>query len=243
MFRSNDPSQPRAQVRLEAIVLPHIQIEPAQIHLGTVAPGSSVHRNVRVFSPRNEAFAITGISNSGSGFSFEFSSESEAVSHTVIVHWRAGRETNSLQEQLEILTNHAEAPRLGVSVVGEIAGSIRVSPKALFFGSRPPASIVSRKLIIRHPVGTIEIGPLSATNEVEVQGANTTHAADCATTILDVYLRMPTIRGPFSASLKIPIGVVDDMTLVVPLVGQIVDATMPESDSNATAADSALNYP
>jgi len=225
-FLSNDVAHASVRLQLTAEVQPLVQAVPTQVYFGTVAPGAEVEKQIRLISPRGIPFSISQIEGSSSRLDIEFKAGVESVAHSITVTWRAGRETEFIQEKLLVRTSSAAESRLVILVGGEVKGLLNVTPRMALLGSVAPESEIPLRLRLSHPTADVQSGRVNAVGSISLAGFEAT--AEQGEKLLEVRILIPKNPGSFAGSITIEITAPEEVLIKVPVMGLVQRVTESE---------------
>lgn len=139
VVESNDPVNPRSELKMSGIVEVYASVNPSQLFLGKISKGSTRTEIVKIDAKNPEAFQVKKIISSDPNLKGEFIKSPEGPS--IRVTYTAPDNKGQVYANLTIETDIPEVKSLQVSIRGEVTDDIVTNLEELYI---PPSSETSR---------------------------------------------------------------------------------------------------
>lgn len=162
-IETNDPSNPTAQLTIQAMVKPYVEAYPAGFVRYNMIQGDAETQAVTLYSEEEEPFQIVKVEAPQPWIRVEHK-KIEDPTQIVATAGRAGQaqyrlnvtvggpdaKIGPIAEKIHIVTNSKHQPEYWLSVSGVIRPSYRIEPSGINFGEVTPAdSAATRSVILR----------------------------------------------------------------------------------------------
>jgi hypothetical protein len=227
------------QVRVDGNIRSDIVFTPGAVKFEGVDQGSPAEQKVTVSYSGRSNWKVVDVRGASDALEVELTQTqkySGRVSYELLVRLKDTASAGYFNEQLVLVTNDQENPRVPIYVTGNIVSQISVNPEPLMLGSVMRGQQVSRKLIVRgkKPFKIVQI----TSSEPALQFK--TDEASSDKHIVDVVFDANGAAG----DVKIPISITTDLgekfsTSVTAYATIVGDAAQPTAqDSSAAKAQS-----
>jgi Zn-dependent metalloprotease len=210
IIQSNDPDRPQLSVELQAQALgiPHLHVEPAEVDFGAVAVGQSARQSLKVRNSGSADLSVSVAKPATGPFSLTGEAEfivAPAESREVLLVY-APTKPELHKTTLSIRSSDPDQPSLAVPLSGSGVGipQIAVEPGQLDWGTITLGQSVERSVILRNP-GSADLLVSSIQcdrPDFSISGATSFAIAPGTTRALAVAFS-PTAPGALSATLSI----------------------------------------
>ena len=150
--RIDKPYYAEVQLRVKGTVRTDIVFSPASVQFGEVPVGTPIKRTVKVAYAGRGDWEIVDVRSANPHLEVELSPTRRSggrVDYEIVVHLKADTPLGSLRDQLVLITNDRNVPRIPLYVEGHISAAVTISPSPLYLGSLTPGESVTKQLIVR----------------------------------------------------------------------------------------------
>lgn len=149
---SNDPDQPQFVLTLRGVVGAALHVQPPQVMLPRVAPGSQPTANVILSSGDGAEYAITAVESTSEQLQANVVVIEERKTYRVHLGLKEPLESGAFSAMVVIRTDHPKRPAVEIPVTFIAAREIVVAPREIAF-DKPGDQPVSRFVLIRNADG------------------------------------------------------------------------------------------
>jgi hypothetical protein len=133
---SNDPANPHATIRIEAMVVIALGFDPMTLDLGNIRRTDTLEREVNVVAENPKALQITGITSSSPFISAKRIADTtiaDTVRIRVLVTVVPGLPLGLIQETITARFNVEKNPETKLGLYGIIVDEVEITPQVLTF--------------------------------------------------------------------------------------------------------------
>src|SRR5215213_4125221 len=141
-----------AQLRVDGNIRGDIVFTPGAVKFDAVDQGANAEQKVEVTYAGRSNWKIVDVRGASEGIEVELNQTqrySGRVAYDVLVRLKDTASAGYFNEQLVLVTNDEDNPRIPVYVAGRIVPQISVSPESLLLGEVTQGQQISRKIIVR----------------------------------------------------------------------------------------------
>jgi hypothetical protein len=150
---SNDPQTPQMVLTLRGIVGSAINVQPQQIVLPRVAPGSTPTANVILSSGDGAEYAVTAVESTSERLEAKVNAIEDRRTYRVDLALKDPLESGVFNAAVVIRTDHPKRGVIEVPVTFVASREVVVAPREIAF-DRPSDEPVSRFVLVRNADGT-----------------------------------------------------------------------------------------
>lgn len=146
------PLYAEVQLHVTGYVRSDVVLSPASATLGSVDQGAPAETKVGVnYAGRNDWKILQVKSDNPhlSGTVVETARRGGQVTYELSVRLDRGAPVGYLNDHLLLVTNDRQSPQIPVTVEGQVASTVTVSPASLFMGAVQPGKTVTKQLVVR----------------------------------------------------------------------------------------------
>ena len=149
------PYPAQVQVRVFGNIRGDVVFEPGSINFGTVDQGSEHEKKVRVRYAGRSGWDITDVvtsNDSSDYYAVELNNlqrQGGVVRYELVVRLKESAPAGYLKDQLILVTNDSNNPRIPLDIEGRVTPEISVMPENWVLGDVEPGGEVPKKLIVR----------------------------------------------------------------------------------------------
>jgi Protein of unknown function (DUF1573) len=153
--RWNDNGMTRrgeTQLRVNGNIRGDVVFKPGAIQFDAVEQGSVVEQRVEVTYAGRSSWKIVDVRGASSDFEVELTQKqrySGRVGYELLVRLKESAAAGYFNEQLVLVTNDEQNPRIPIHVAGRIIPQISVAPESVLLGDVTLGQQVSKKVIVR----------------------------------------------------------------------------------------------
>jgi len=153
-WKDSDGSWVRAeaQLRVDGNIRGDIVFNPGAVKFDAVDQGSPAEQKVSVIYKGRSNWKIVDVRGASDALEVELNQTqrySGQVSYDLLVRLKNTAPAGYFNDQLVLVTNDDDNPRIPIYVGGQIMAQISVSPESLFLGDVAQGQQVSKKIIVR----------------------------------------------------------------------------------------------
>ncbi|MCH8921823.1 MAG: DUF1573 domain-containing protein [Planctomycetes bacterium] len=140
------------QMRVKGTIRTDVVFSPASVQFGEVPVGTPIKRTVRVAYAGRSDWKIVDVRSANPHLEVELSPTRRSggrVDYEIVVHLKDDAPIGSLRDQLVLITNDRNVPRIPLYVEGRISAAVTISPSPLYLGTLTPGKSVTKQLIVR----------------------------------------------------------------------------------------------
>jgi hypothetical protein len=157
------PFPAEVQLQVSGTILSDVVMQPGLVELGTIDAGQAVEKKVVLTHTGRSDWSISDVQSANTNFEVEVNENRRAngsVVYDLLVRLKPTSPPGYINDQLFLVTNDAEAPRIPIEVVGRVVADVTVSPTSLALGTLTPGQSVTKNIVIRskkpfHVLGVI----------------------------------------------------------------------------------------
>jgi hypothetical protein len=141
-----------AQLRVDGNIRGDIVFTPGAVKFDEVDQGSPAEQKVSVTYRGRSNWKIVDVRGASDALEVELTQTqrySGQVSYDLLVRLKNSAPAGYFNDQLVLVTNDDDNPRIPIYVGGQVMAQLSVSPESLFFGDVPQGQQVSKKIIVR----------------------------------------------------------------------------------------------
>jgi hypothetical protein len=141
-----------AQLRVDGNIRSDIVFQPGAIKFENVEQGTTDEQTVQVSYQGRPNWEITDIRGAARQLEVEFTETLRAsgrITYNVLVRLKDSASSGYFNEQIVLVTNDEQNPRIPLHVAGRIVPQISVSPEALLLGEVPSGQEVTKRVVVR----------------------------------------------------------------------------------------------
>jgi len=153
--RWNDKGTTRrgeAQLRVDGNIRGDVVFTPGAVNFATVDQGSSAEQKVEVTYSGRSGWKIVDVRGASDALEVELTQTqrySGRVAYQLLIRLKDSAAAGYFNDQLVLVTNDEENPRIPMHLSGRVVPQISVSPESLPLGDVAQGQQVSRKVIVR----------------------------------------------------------------------------------------------
>ncbi|MGI9468053.1 MAG: DUF1573 domain-containing protein [Rubripirellula sp.] len=145
------PVYTEVRLRVDGYIRSDMVFHPGAVEFENVNANEPVTQAVKVLYAGRKNWQIREIESPRSWLVADFRELSRArgrINYEVAVTIESGAPTGFFQDELVVLTNDSEMPRVPLRVSGEITAPLRISPGVIALGKIKPGTITLKKLVV-----------------------------------------------------------------------------------------------
>ena len=146
------PFYAEVQMRVKGTIRTDVVFSPASVQFGEVQVGSKTTKTIKVAYAGRGDWKIVDVRSANPHLEVELLPTRRSggrVDYEIVVHLKDDAPIGSLRDQLVLITNDPNVPRIPLYVEGNVLAAVTISPSPLFLGSLTPGQSVTKKLIVR----------------------------------------------------------------------------------------------
>jgi hypothetical protein len=146
------PYAAEVQLQITGTILSDVVLQPGMVELGTVDAGQGAERKIVLTHTGRSDWGISDVQSANTNFEVEVNENRRAngsVIYELLVRLKPSSPAGYINDQLFLVTNDAEAPRIPIDVVGRVVAEVTVSPSSLALGTLTPGQAVTKNVVIR----------------------------------------------------------------------------------------------
>ena len=146
------PYYAEVQLRVKGTVRTDVVFSPASVQFGEVPVGTPIKKTVNVAYAGRGDWEIIDVRSANPHLEVELSPTRRSggrVDYKIVVHLKADTPIGSLRDQLVLVTNDRNVPRIPLYVEANISATVTISPSPLYLGTLTPGESVTKQLIVR----------------------------------------------------------------------------------------------
>ncbi|MCC7476466.1 MAG: DUF1573 domain-containing protein [Pirellulales bacterium] len=140
------------QLRVDGNIRGDIVFQPGAVGFTAVDQGAVAEQHVEVTYAGRSNWKVTDVRGASDSIEVELTEKkrySNHVAYDLLVRLKGTAAAGYLNEQLVLVTNDEENPRVPIYVTGKVVPSISVAPESLMLGSVNQGEQVSKKFMVR----------------------------------------------------------------------------------------------
>ena len=140
------------QVRVHGNIRSDVVFAPGAVKFEAVDQGSKSEQQVRVTYAGRSDWKITDVRGASEDIEVELTETQRMqgrVAYDLLVRMKESAPAGYFNEQLVLVTNDGQNPRIPLHVQGRVVPEISVAPESLVFGDVTPGKQVPKKIIVR----------------------------------------------------------------------------------------------
>jgi Protein of unknown function (DUF1573) len=144
--------QGEAQVRVHGNIRTDIVFLPGAVNFDSVDQGTKAEQKVRVTYAGRSDWKITDVRGASDGLEVELTETqrySGRVAYDLLVRMKDTAPAGYFNEQLVLVTNDDQNPRIPMQIEGRVVSQISVAPESLMLGDVAHGEQVSKKILVR----------------------------------------------------------------------------------------------
>lgn len=149
---SNDPDQPQYVLTLRGVVGAALNVQPQQIMMPRVTPGSQPQANVILTSGDGTEYSVTGVDSTSDLLQANVVTIEDRKTYRVDLGLKQPLEGGAFNAMVVVRTDHPKRPAVEIPVTFIAAREIVVAPREIAF-DKPGDQPVSRFVLIRNADG------------------------------------------------------------------------------------------
>lgn len=220
---SNDPEQPSAQLKIKATVVVPVEVKPRSLFWVVERDKTSI-RMVKLVHQPEVKLNITDLkfSSPESAFSASVSPEADAEmpTYNIEVTCDGSLPSGNFNEKLTIHTDNPDYPTMNVTLRGNVAGTVRVTPNAVALGVIKDGVIPARRIRVyavdKDDFEITGLEPTSALIKTDMTKEENTDRYSINVTLTE----SPPI-GAFSEKLVVKTNVPEEESIEIPVYAYI----------------------
>jgi hypothetical protein len=171
---SNDPRSPTTMLRVSAMVMVPVEVQPSIVRLNRVGKGSDLQREVRIRAPNDPDFEIQSVHGNNEKVSWtlqpvhEGSDQQRIPSYVlkISIDIEGANVGTTIRDTLVLKTSSEAKPVISIPVEATIVGDLYLAPAALnFTGNYPNRDLVRYAMLRNNSVRDVSI--VEVRNEIE----------------------------------------------------------------------------
>ncbi|HEY2826278.1 MAG TPA: DUF1573 domain-containing protein [Pirellulales bacterium] len=146
------PYAAEVQLQVNGNILSDVVLQPGLIELGTVDAGQGAEKKIVLTHTGRSDWSISDVQSANTNFEVEVNENRRingSVVYDLLVRLKPSSPAGYINDQLFLVTNDPEAPRIPVDVVGRVVAEVTVSPASLALGTLAPGQAVTKNIVIR----------------------------------------------------------------------------------------------
>jgi hypothetical protein len=232
------PYYAQIQLQVTGNILSDVVLQPGQVELGTIDAGQGAERKImltRVNASSN--WTISDVQSANTNFEVEVN-EAKRIPGTVVyelvVRLKPTSPPGYIDDQLFLVTNDPESPKIPVDVVGRVVAAVTVSPPALILGAMSPGQSVTKNVVVRSKKPFKVLG-------VACDSDITYKLPDDAreTQIIQLTFTAPQQPGAIKQQIKIKTDLGDNVVPEITCQATVTGAATPPAEISAGSTESA----
>ncbi len=212
-------------LNLNCFIRGDILVNPGQVEFGNVPHGKSTSRVLTLeYQGVAAGWQITGMNTISSAISAKLDppvrTTGGGLQYSLTATLNPSAPVGFLKEEIELITNDPNSPRIPLSVSGNVQAAVTVSPATMLLGTLKPSAEVNKKVLLKASK-PFKIVSLKA-RQGEITGKS---SSDDAKTLHEVTLtfKSPAKIGGCNAVLEIQTDLEDEPPATVSVFGQIAN--------------------
>jgi hypothetical protein len=144
--------QGEAQVRVHGNIRTDVVFLPGAVKFDSVDQGSKAEQKVRVTYAGRPDWKITDVRGMGDAFEVQLSKPQRSsgnVAYDLLVRLKDSAPIGYFNDQLLLVTNDDQSPRIPMQIEGRVLPQISVAPESLLLGEVPQGEQASKKILVR----------------------------------------------------------------------------------------------
>jgi hypothetical protein len=144
--------QGETQLRVQGYIRGDVVFQPGALSFEDVPQGEATERQVRVTYAGRSGWKILDVRGVATDIEAELTETQRTagrVAYDLLVRLKDSAPAGYFNEQLVIVTNDSQNPRIPLDVSGRVIAPISVAPESVVLGDVPQGQQVSRKIIVR----------------------------------------------------------------------------------------------
>lgn len=145
------PVYTEVRLRVDGYIRSDMVFHPGAVEFETVSPGESVTKTIKVLYAGRKNWRIKNIASPRPWLVADFTEHHRGrgrVEYQVSVTTAIGSPPGFFQDELVVLTNDSEMPRVPLRVSGEITAPLKISPGVVALGTLQPGESTLQKLVV-----------------------------------------------------------------------------------------------
>ena len=149
--QSNDPDEPKIELKISGVVKTEFTLEPEFLHFGDVERGKTVAKTINLVQIGKEHLRLNRIEVNEKYFSTRLSSfkDKPHKRFKVDIRLKPNAPVGRINEVITLHTNLKRHPRIEIPICGNMLGRIRVKPQMLSLGSIKKGASSAKKIELR----------------------------------------------------------------------------------------------
>lgn len=221
------------QLRVDGNIRGDVVFTPGAVKFDSVDQGTPAEQKVEVTYQGRSSWKIVDVRGASDALEVELTQTqrySGRVSYDLLVRLKNSAAAGYFNEQLVLVTNDDENPRIPIYVGGHVVPQISVAPESLFLGDIAHGQQISKKIIVRGK-SPFRITSVQCDDEDSFQFKTDNQASDHH--IIEITFNAKKDAGNVKEAIRIATDLGDKFH-----VGLTAYATIVPAASNTTAKDS-----
>ena len=146
------PYYAEVQLRVKGTIRTDVVFSPPSVQFGEVQVGSASKQTIKVAYAGRGDWKIVDVRSANPHLEVELTPTRRAggrVDYQIVVHLKDDAPIGSLRDQLVLITNDRNVPRIPLYVEGSVSAAVMISPSPLYLGSLTPGKSVTKQLIVQ----------------------------------------------------------------------------------------------
>ncbi len=244
--RIDRPFPAQLQLRVHGNIRGDVVFEPGSINFGTVDQGATPEVRSRVNFAGRSDWRIEDVKSESGDLEVELVEKQRyagSVNYDLVVRLKESAAPGYLKQQLALITNDRNAPRIPLDVEGRVMPAISAAPENLQFGVLAPGEMGAKRFLVRGKQ-PFKIAQISCEDDDSFQFSTDQNESDKH--VVDVRYYAKEEAGPVKRSIVVTTdkgetfkAVVTAYATVKPRPSDATEAAAPEA-STASAASKKL---
>jgi hypothetical protein len=146
------PNYAEVELDVRGYIRTDVVLNPGQVTLGSVPPGETADKKIRIdYAGRND-WKITGVTTNSPYLTASIKEAKRSpgrVSYELDVQLKEGAPAGYLNDELLVATNDHRAKQFPVKVEGLIVSELTVSPAVLTLGTLQPGQKITKQIVVK----------------------------------------------------------------------------------------------
>ena len=145
------PVYTEVRLRVDGYIRSDMVFHPGAVEFENVSASEPVTKKVKVLYAGRKNWKIMKIESPREWLTADFKEIDRArgrINYEVAVTIQDGATTGFFQDELVVLTNDSEMPRVPLRVSGEVSAPLRISPGVIALGTIKPGEAVTGKIVV-----------------------------------------------------------------------------------------------
>jgi hypothetical protein len=233
------PFAAEVQLQVSGNILSDVVLQPGQVELGAVDAGQEVEKKILLTHTGRSDWTISDVQSANTNLEVEVNENQRSggtVVYDLLVRLKPTAPAGYINDQLFLVTNDPEAPRIPVDVVGRVVAEVTVSPASLALGTLTPGQSVTKNVVIRSKKPFKVLG-IFCDDEFSCKLPDDAREVQ----VLPITFTAPRQPGKVAKTIKIKTDLGENAVPEITCQATVVDAPtspVPASGSNNSAAQS-----